>query len=353
MGNMGRLGIQHVFMEEAGGTGGTGGGGGGDGNKGAAPFADAGAARAYLAEWTPKDNADFYKTVGDDKVVGVATHFKSRADELGRGFPANWRDQFAGENKDHIKTLERFARPHDVFTSYTALRTKMADGSLRPVEPFPEKADDATKAAWRLTNGVPATADDYVKGLKLGAGFEIKSDEDKGVIKGFSEYAHKNHIPQNALDAMVNWMFESRRTGEETRSNADKLQEQESEDALRAKYGNDYRGNVGRLQPFLDTAPAGVKDMMVGARGPDGRLIMHNPAAVDWLIGLARQTNPAGVIIPGAEGNLTQSIETEIKTIEAKMGTKEYINSDTMQARLRDLYDAYSKATGKQWAAPK
>lgn len=351
MGNMGRLtfGIGHVLMEGAGGDGGTGGGGDG-GNKGggaAVPFADANAARAFVKDYVPGD--DYHKAFDDTKIIPLAAHLKTKVDEFGTRFPANWRDQFAGENKDNLKTLERFARPHDVFNSYTALRTKLADGSLRPVEPFPANGAPEAQAAWRTANGVPQTSDDYVKNLKLGTGFKIESDEDKGIIKGFADYAHKQHLPQGAVDSMVNWMFESRRSGEETRIAQDQQQQREAEDALRTMYGPDYRGNTGRIGPFLDTAPEGVKDTLMAARGPDGRMLMHNPKAVDWLVTLARQINPAGVVIPGSEGNLTQSIESEIKTIEAKIGTQEYIKDEKMQARLRDLYDGYSKATGKQW----
>src|SRR4051812_488884 len=119
-----------------GGAGGTGGGGGGDGG-GSNTFADAAAARGFLREYVPDDG--LLSAIPDDKAVPFATHVKTRFDGLAKEFPASWRQLIAGDNQDHLKTLERFQSPKALYESYGAIRQKMAAGQLKEVTPFPEK----------------------------------------------------------------------------------------------------------------------------------------------------------------------------------------------------------------------
>ena len=69
---------------------------------------------------------------------------------------------------------------------------------------------------------------------------------------------------------------------------------------------------------------------------------------VDW----ARQLNPAGVVLPGAGGNLAKSIDDEITQIETLMKTDRatYNKDEKKQARLRELYAARDKIGAKKAA---
>jgi hypothetical protein len=114
-------------------------------------FADAAAARGFLREYVPDDG--LLSAIPDDKAVPFATHVKTRFDGLAKEFPASWRQLIAGDNQDHLKTLERFQSPKALYESYGAIRQKMAAGQLKEVTPFPEKG-----ATRRRTTGELPTA---------------------------------------------------------------------------------------------------------------------------------------------------------------------------------------------------
>jgi hypothetical protein len=65
-----------------------------------------------------------------------------------------------------VKDLEKYTDPRAVYQSLRDLQAKISKGELKaPPTPLPENATAEQKAAWRQANGLPATAEDYVKGL--------------------------------------------------------------------------------------------------------------------------------------------------------------------------------------------
>ena len=331
------------------GDGGTGGGTGGGDKGGGASFADAAAGRTFLQEWVP--DADLLKSVPDDKVLQFATHVKTRVDGFGKQFPETWRQLVAGDNAEHLKTLERFQSPKALYESYGALRAKMASGELRSITPFPEKGNDAEKTAWRAANGIPEAAEEYVKGLKLPNGIVV-GEADKPLVDGFAKRAHERNIPPAAVNEAISFFLEEQSNRAAAASEAEAGRRMATEDALRAEWGADYRGNVARITALLDGAPKGVKEVILGARGPDGGMIANHPETLRWLVDIARQTNPAGIVLPGSGGNLAQSIDEEIKEIEKFMREDRtaYNKDEKKQGRLRDLYDARDRAKGQKAA---
>lgn len=348
MGSMGKR--LYVYQYPDAGTGGTGGAGGqgaaggqgggqgGQGQGGAQTFADATAARGFLKEYVNDEGV--LTAVPDDKVVGWATHVKGKVDQLGTQFPANWRDQVAAGNAEHLKTLERFASPKAMYDAYGALRQKLSSGELKPVTQFPDKGTPEEQAAWRVTNGIPENAEGYGKALKF-EGIEL-TDDDKGVIKGYSEAAFAKHVPPAAVQATLDWYFSEKTARAEARAMKDEEFKIASEDQLRADWGPDYRPNVARINALLDGAPKGVKEAFLGARNAEGKMLANDSVTLQWLVDLARQTNPAGVVLPGQGGTMAQSVDDEIKTIETYMRENRtaYNKDEKKQARLRDLYTA-------------
>lgn len=356
---MGSMGKRFFYENQAaGGDGGKGGGAAGGAAAGGAaggaqaPFADAAAARTYLADYVP--DADVLKGVGDDKVVPFATHVKGKVDGYGKQFPAAWRDLIAGENKDRLKTLERFQSPNAMYDAYEAIRQKMSSGELRAVTPFPEKGTDQDKMAWRAQNGVPETAEDYVKGLKLPEGIKL-DDDDKKTVESLSKAAHAANMSPAHVNATVAWFATEKGSRMAARAEAEEGRRMAAEDALRAEWGQDYRGNVGRIQAFLEGAPKGIGEMISGARAPDGSMLLNNPAAAKWLVELARATNPSGVVLPGAGGDIAASVEGELKQIDQKMKTDRvaYNKDEKLQARYRELLDHYQRMNGHAWGEKK
>jgi hypothetical protein len=282
---------------------------------GVAPFADAAAARGFLREYVPDDG--LLSAIPDDKAVPFATHVKTRFDGLAKEFPASWRQLIAGDNQDHLKTLERFQSPKALYESYGAIRQKMAAGQLKEVTPFPDKGSDEEKNNWRAANGVPLDQAEYAKNLKLADGLKV-SDDDKKVIENFSKAAHAAHVRPEHFQATVNWFLQEKaaRTEAEIERHANDLVT--AEDALRAEWGPDYTPNKNRVIGLIDSMPKEFGDQLKGARLANGTMLLNNPHAMKWLVDVSRQFNPAGVVIPGG-GNMQQSVVDELAAIDKLM----------------------------------
>lgn len=348
----------HVYMEQAGGDGGAAGAGGqgGQGGQGGsqgggaqAPFSDAVSARTFLKDFVNDEGV--LKAVPDDKVVGWAGHLKTKVDGFGNQFPEKWRNLIAGDNAEHLKTLERFATPKALYDSYGALRQKMSSGELRQITPFPDKGTPEDQAAWRTTNGIPAKSEEYLANFKAPEGV-VLDDDDKAVLGKLSASAHASHLPPAAFNATASWFLAEKKERVEARQDKDSQSFASSEDAMRAEWGPGYRENVARISAFLDIAPKGIKDAVGNARKADGSPLMHDPDFLRFMVDTARTINPAGVVLPGAGGNLAQSVADEINTIETTMreNRSKYDKDEKMQARLRELYGARDKLQGKKAA---
>ncbi len=273
---------------------------------------------------------------------------QTRVDEFGKQFPADWRKMVAGDNAEHLKTLDRFTTPKALYESYAALRGKLSSGELRPVTAFPDKGTPEEQAVWRSTNGVPEKADAYR--LKLP---EKLTDDDKAIVGKMQERAFANHMPAAQAQVGADWFFDEKKNRVEARLQKDQEFAQQSDDAMRAKWGNDYRPNLNRISALLDTGPQGIREMLGKARLGDGTLLGDHPAWVEFFGDLARQMIPAGVMLPGDGANLATSIADEITKLETYMKEQrsKYNKDEPAQKRLRELYGARDRMGAKKKAA--
>lgn len=337
-----------------GGAGGAAGAGGqqqqgqqGGGQQQSQGFADATAARTFLAEYV--HDGEFLKTVPDDKVIPWATKTKGRVDEFGRQFPADWRKLVAGDNAEHLKTLDRFQSPKALYESYNAMRTKLSSGELKPVTAYPDKGTPEEQSAWRSMNGVPEKPEDYKfqapKGVQL-------SDDDKGILDNMQKAAHARNVPAAHAQAFAEWFLTEKQARVEKRVEADNSFRESSEDTMRAEWGNDFRANHGRISALLDTGPKGIRDLLGSARLGDGSKLGDHPDWLRFFADVSRQLIPAGVVLPSGGGDIGKSVADEIALIEKTMKTdrKTYNNDEKMQARYRELIGARDRMGAKKAA---
>lgn len=87
------------------------------------------------------------------------------------------------------------------------------------------------------------------------------------------------------------------------------------------------------VKSIVAQAPPLIRDFILGGRLEDGTAVGNSPLVIKWLASLA----PSGGKVNPSEGD-SNSLDAEIAKIEAKIGTREYIRNETMQARLRHLY---------------
>ena len=124
-----------------------------------------------------------------------------------------------------------------------------------------------------------------------------------------------------------------------------------ADDSLRLEWQADYRLNMNSIKAFMDTVPTDdvpFFEAIMGARGPDGRLLRDNPAIHKAMLHIAEEINPSGTLMPGTGQLATvQSLEAEKAAIEKEMGTPAYLKDPRKQERYREVVDHLLKRGGK------
>ena len=249
----------------------------------------------------------------------------------------DWRVKMAGGDAKEAKRLERYASPIQAWNSYRALENRVSSGELRSV--LPKDATAEQKTAWRKENGIPDAPDKYDLTLKDGL---VVGEADKPAIDAFLKAAHSADMPSQMVKAAVEWYFDFQDQQAAAVAAKDIEVKKTSEDQLRSEWGQEYRPNINALHSFLDLAPGGVKDQLLGGRLADGTPFMSDPKVLNYLLGLARELNPLGTVVPQGGTNMAASVDTEIAELEKFMKTNrsEYNRDEKKQARLRELYGA-------------
>lgn len=342
--------IHTVFMAPADAGGGGGGGPAGGAPAGGGPAApNPQEARTYLSErW--HDPASL-TTMPDADLMALHSRVRPVWDKVeqtaAEKAQANWRQAIAGDNKDHLKTLERFASPKNLYDSYDSLRTRVSNGELKAVTPFPAQASPEEQNAWRAANGVPPDPKGYE--IKLPAGVEIH-EADKPHVEGFTKFAHENHLPGNTVNQVLGWWAQSRAQSQQAATENFKQQELETAATLGREWGADYKPHMNRIEGLLtQTLPNDEEGKALQTQILS--TIKTNPAFARHYAQLALEMNPAGALVGGDHGATEGSVTDELKKIDQMMRTNRrgYDNDAKAQERYRTLLDGYQRLTGKAW----
>ena len=307
---------------------------------------DPAAAREFLTNYAP--DPEIVKTLPDDQVLAwhgnvnkQLTAAQQKAIET-----HDWRGAIAGDNADARKTLDRFASPKALYESYDQFRTKLSKGELRTITEFPAKGSDEEKAAWRSQNGVPA---DGKYELKMPDGVVV-GEADKPVLEALTKHAFETNVPAGELNKVVSWYMTERVAREQRAHEQFETDKRETAAALGAEWGAEYKPTLNKIQGMIDaTIPAGEEGEAL--KGLINKALATSPLFARHYAQLALQLNPTGTLVPGGSGANEGSVTDEIKKIEKVMKTdrRTYDADEGMRTRLRDLYGAYEKMTGKPW----
>ena len=249
--------------------------------------------------------------------------------------PEQWRERYIETRKGDdkmMKQLQRFASQEAVIDSVLSLKQQMSSGEFVPRLHKDAKPEELAK--WRTDMGIPEKPDGYEIKLRDGLGDE----NDKEIVSAFLESAHKSNLTSAQASEQLSWFYENAETALQQRSENDDLHMQEVEDALRVEWGTDYRGNKAKIEAFLDTGPAGVKDALFEARSPDGTLLANNPDIIRFWVDKARELNPTITVVPGEGAEQAQGIADEMKELMAQSGAPKGSKEHT----------AYWKGGGKE-----
>jgi hypothetical protein len=233
--------------------------------------------------------------------------------------PPDWRAQMAGEDKDAVARLGRFADPSQVWKSYRALEQRISSGELKKT--LPDNATPEETVQWRKENGLPENEKGYVDAIKLPDGLVI-GDMDKPIVDEFAKQAlAKNWSPAQFNDAVAFYYdnIDKQRAMMET---ADAEFRRSAEDALRNDWqGPDYRRNLTAVNNLIATFPEGVGADLLAARMPNGRLVGDNPALIKALANLALELNPTATLLPAGTADPMKGVEGRLAELKGWMAS--------------------------------
>lgn len=254
-------------------------------------------------------------------------------------WPSDWREKLAGGDEKALGRLKRFNSPENVGKALMAADQRINSGDF--IEKLPEKPTDEQVKAYREKLGIPEKPEGYLD--KLSDGLNI-GDEDKPIVEGFLKAAHEKNFPPEVVDAAMQWYYNEIDQRNAALAEHDKEFRTASDDELRSRWDQEYRPNLNLMNSFLDTAPEGVKDAILNGRGADGNLLGDNPKVLDWLVSLAKEQNPAGIVAPG-EGSSAKGIDDRLAEIQKyrRENREKYYKDEKVLEEERRLLDAREK----------
>jgi hypothetical protein len=215
--------------------------------------------------------------------------------------------------------------------------------------------DDATPeqlTAYRKENGIPEKPEGYLETLPA----EIKAtldDDGKEAVTPYLSLMQKHNLSPQAAAEFVQMRQAELHRQVDARLALDETLRSQTEETLRADWGNSYKPEINNIQTLLDGLPVEVRNALLDARTPNGNGLFASPETVKAFAQLARQVNPYSVPIGSDGGSLDQKgVDTRIEQIESYMGAQrgtpewdKYWKSEKTQAEYRDLLTAREKMT--------
>ena len=254
---------------------------------------------------------------------------------------ADWRKEFAGENADDLKVLERFTSKADFMKSWKEQRATIAKG--KGAEPLPKDATPEQVAEFRKANGIPEKADGYYAALPEGV---IFGDDDKPGVTKFLEDMHALNAPPAMVSKALEVFVAAQAEGAAHRSDLDIKARDETSESLRTEWGQDYKANVNAMSGFVKAnIPEADQANFLNARMGDGTPVFSHPGMVRAFATLGRTLNPTGTSTPGGGADRLDSIESAIAGYEKRMHTKEWHRDHKAQAHYRELVTARQNMT--------
>lgn len=328
------------------------GGGGAEAPAAAAPVAIASepAAAAAVPPATPAEPAAAPATLASGGNPIEVKPVTAPAD-----FPADWREKAAGDDKAALNELKRYASPIDAFKALRTLKAQISAGELKPpAKPLPDNATPEQVAAWRKEQGLPGAVEDYLTNLKPGEGI-VPGEADKPLLAAVADMAFKANYPQQTVNDFVGMYYKLQNQQAAQRAESDRDLEIASQQQLIAEMGQDFKPNMMACSSFWKEQPAGMADMVLGARTPEGRVLGNIPEIASWFSSLAREINPAATLLPAGGDTSASGVASRMAEIEKSM----YIDGKPnpayfggpMEKEYRTLIDAQERMTARTKAA--
>jgi hypothetical protein len=255
-----------------------------------------------------------------------------------------------------VKDLEKYTDPRAVYQSLRDLQAKISKGELKaPPTALPENATAEQKTAWRQANGLPATAEDYLKGLQLPQGLVI-GEADKPLVESFAKSMHEAGATQAEMNRAVNWFYQTQDAQAQQRADADGEFRVNSEVNLRTDWGGEFKRNMAAFGAFKEQLPSEMQALLFTARTADGRVLGDHPEFIKIGAKLGLELNPAATVISESGGGGFAGVEARISEIKGMMykdgrPNSDYWQNEKLQGEYRDLIATQQRLQAKGKAA--
>ena len=255
----------------------------------------------------------------------------------------NWRVRMAGDNKKFLKRLDMFDSEAAFAKSYQALETKLSQPKGKPT--LSDKATPEQIAEYRRDVGVP---EDGKYNLELGGGF-VWSDEDKPVLDNFAKAAHASNIPQAEVSKVLAWYKDHTQALADAKAEADATFARDSQEALREELGTEFKRTVNASGIALTRVPEDLRNDILLARLPDGKLLGNHPSMVKFLSQITHDLNPEATIVPAGPtkaANGEQRMQ-ELRAMMADDRSPYWVGPtrEALQQEYRDRLEALDRSS--------
>jgi hypothetical protein len=278
----------------------------------------------------PKESTSILDVPDDDKVTPG-------------DWPTNWRELYAGEDQKRLKALSRYASPKAALDAMLSAQDKIRSGELLK-KPGKDASPEELKA-WRDHQGIPEKAEDYLTKLPNGL---VIGEDDKELISSFATELHGLDAPPAIVHKAIDWYYKTIEQQRQDEYEVDREARQQTEDALRADFGEEYRRNINIMNGVIQAMPGEAGKLLATARSADGVQLLNHPDVIRGLVDWARQLNPVATIIPGATnpGALGDRIAQIEKVMREDINA--YWKDEPMKKEYAELLAARERMSSKE-----
>lgn len=264
-------------------------------------------------------------------------------------FGDKWREALAGDDKALLERLQRFDGPRGVLDWALNAEKKLSQKQSGLKKPGKDATDEEIKA-WREANDIPEAPDKYV--LRL-SNDRALGDDDKPVFDHFAKALHAAGASNAVMSAAGNAYLDLQEKEHSAILDEDQDYAATTARGLKEEWGpDDYKKTVAAIwgpekkpgeiisRGLFADVPVDLRDDILGARMPNGRILGGDPAALKVLARLARDAAPDmfATFIPDGDQS-GKSVDGEIAGLLNLMATnpQAYWSDPAKSKRLREL----------------
>ena len=259
-------------------------------------------------------------------------------------WPEDWKDRAVkamGGDEKVAGWIKRYGSLPAALKAGFEAQQKIRTGEFR--KPLDASAGDEEKADWRKENGIPETADQYLETIDLGG--YVPGEAEKPLINDFAKVAHGLNLPPASVSKVMQWYYGNQEKAQAEQQQIDSQFKQDAIVDLRTEFGAEFRPAMTGIVNFLEGMPA-LKTAVMG-RGPDGHVIINNPAVARELMALSRNQNPYAGLVPAGEKDQAKGAADRLKEIvNTYASDPAKYQREGLEAEHMRLVEAQTKARG-------